>query len=99
MGNKAILPFDPKSFLSQPGFGRSTSKYLKGQVVFAQGDPVNAVFYICKGKIAVTVGDTSPAVTRTEPQRSSTPISRCCLSAGRMKLFTPSVRHFTLDAL
>ena len=27
----------------------------KGQIVFAQGDPADAVFYIQKGKVKVTV--------------------------------------------
>jgi CRP-like cAMP-binding protein len=60
----AISPFDPKSFLSQTGPGRSISKHLKDQVVFAQGDPADAVFYIWKGKIKVAVlsGDGRQAV-------------------------------------
>jgi CRP-like cAMP-binding protein len=55
MGIATISPFDPKSFLSQAGPGRSVSKYLRGQVVFAQGDSSDAVFYIWKGKIKLTV--------------------------------------------
>ena len=30
-------------------------KYRKGQIVFSQGDPADAVFYIQKGKVKVTV--------------------------------------------
>ena len=48
-------PFDPKSFLAKVGEGRTIAKYRKGQVVFAQGDRADAVFYIQKGKVKITV--------------------------------------------
>ena len=49
------LPFDPKVFLSNVNGGRSKSEYPKNQIVFRQGDPADAVFYILKGKVKVTV--------------------------------------------
>jgi CRP-like cAMP-binding protein len=51
----ATKPFDPKSFLAKVGGGRSVAQYRKGQVVFAQGDSADAVFYIQKGRAKVTV--------------------------------------------
>jgi CRP/FNR family transcriptional regulator, cyclic AMP receptor protein len=54
----AIKPrpsFNPKSFLAKVGEGRTISKYRKHQIVFSQGDPADAVFYIQKGKVKVTV--------------------------------------------
>jgi CRP/FNR family transcriptional regulator, cyclic AMP receptor protein len=47
--------FDPKSFLAKVGEGRSIGKYRKDQVLFLQGEPADAVFYIQKGKVKVTV--------------------------------------------
>jgi CRP-like cAMP-binding protein len=47
--------FDPKSFLAKVGEGRTISKYRKDQVVFSQGEAADAVFYIQKGKVKVTV--------------------------------------------
>jgi Cyclic nucleotide-binding domain len=47
--------FDPKSFLAKVGEGRSIGKYRKDQIVFSQGDPADAVFYIQEGKVKVTV--------------------------------------------
>jgi CRP/FNR family cyclic AMP-dependent transcriptional regulator len=55
MATKRRLPFDPKSFLAKVGEGRSISKYRKDQVVFSQGDLADAVLYIQKGKVKVTV--------------------------------------------
>jgi CRP/FNR family cyclic AMP-dependent transcriptional regulator len=52
---KCKASFDPKSFLAMVGDGRSIGKYNKDQVVFSQGDPADAVFYIQKGKVKVTV--------------------------------------------
>jgi CRP/FNR family cyclic AMP-dependent transcriptional regulator len=54
----AIKPrpsFNPKSFLAKIGEGRSIGKYRKDQIVFSQGDPADAVFYIQKGKVKITV--------------------------------------------
>jgi CRP-like cAMP-binding protein len=50
-----VVPFDPETFLSKVGEGRSIAEYRKGQVVFAQGDKADAVFYLRKGKIKLTV--------------------------------------------
>jgi CRP/FNR family transcriptional regulator, cyclic AMP receptor protein len=55
MATKRRLPFDPKSFLAKVGEGRTISKYRKDQVVFSQGELAEAVFYIQKGKVKVTV--------------------------------------------
>ena len=49
------LSFDPKTFLAKVGEGRSIGSYRKDQVVFSQGDPADAVFYIQKGKAQITV--------------------------------------------
>jgi CRP/FNR family cyclic AMP-dependent transcriptional regulator len=47
--------FDPRSLLAKLGDGGTLGKYGNGQVVFSQGDPADAVFYIQKGKVKVTV--------------------------------------------
>ena len=56
MAKKAkTAPFDPKVFLATVNGGRSISKYRMNQKVFSQGTPADAVFYIQKGKVKVTV--------------------------------------------
>ena len=50
MNSNKKLPFDPKVFLSKVNGGRTISTYQKGQIVYAQGDPGEAVFYIQSGK-------------------------------------------------
>jgi CRP/FNR family cyclic AMP-dependent transcriptional regulator len=47
--------FDPKIFLAKVGEGKTISEYRKDQIVFSQGDAGDAVFYIQKGEIKLTV--------------------------------------------
>jgi CRP/FNR family transcriptional regulator, cyclic AMP receptor protein len=55
MATKSRPSFDPKSFLAVVGEGRGIGEYHKDQIVFSQGDPADAVFYIQRGKVKVTV--------------------------------------------
>jgi CRP/FNR family transcriptional regulator, cyclic AMP receptor protein len=47
--------FDPKTFLAQAGLGRTILQYPKNKVIFAQGEPCDAVFYIQDGRAKLTV--------------------------------------------
>ena len=55
MATKSRPSFDPKSFLAVVGEGRSIGEYRKDQIVFSQGDPADAVFYIQSGKVKVSI--------------------------------------------
>jgi CRP/FNR family transcriptional regulator, cyclic AMP receptor protein len=55
MGRKPAAGFDAKAFLTKASTGRSVSAYRKKQVVFAQGDSADAVFYLERGQIKLTV--------------------------------------------
>jgi CRP/FNR family cyclic AMP-dependent transcriptional regulator len=48
-------PFDPKTFLAKVGQGRTIAAYRKNQPIFSQGDPADALFYVQKGKVKLTV--------------------------------------------
>src|SRR4051812_34585173 len=48
-------PFDAKIFLAKVGGGKTRADFLKRQIVFSQGDPADAVYYIHKGKIELRV--------------------------------------------
>ncbi len=52
---KSHVRFDVQSFLDTAGVGRLISKYKQGEAVFLQGDPADAVFYIKKGQVQITV--------------------------------------------
>jgi CRP/FNR family transcriptional regulator, cyclic AMP receptor protein len=47
--------FDPEEFLAKMGEGKAILEYRKGDVVFAQGDAADRVFYIQRGRLKVVV--------------------------------------------
>jgi CRP/FNR family transcriptional regulator, cyclic AMP receptor protein len=47
--------FDPKIFLARVGAGKTRLELRRRQIVFSQGDPADAVFYIEKGRIELRV--------------------------------------------
>jgi CRP/FNR family cyclic AMP-dependent transcriptional regulator len=52
---RAKASFDPKAFLAKVGEGKTISEFRMDQIVFSQGDAGDAVFYIQKGEIKLTV--------------------------------------------
>jgi CRP-like cAMP-binding protein len=51
----AMPRFDPVRFFETTAKGRSISTHKKNDIIFSQGDAADAVFYIKKGKIKLTV--------------------------------------------
>jgi len=47
--------FHPETFLAKAGLGRAINEVPKKKVIFSQGEPGDAVFYIQKGKVKLTV--------------------------------------------
>jgi CRP-like cAMP-binding protein len=47
--------FDPAVFLETAAKGRVMAAYLNKQIIFAQGDAADSIFYIRKGKVKVSV--------------------------------------------
>jgi CRP/FNR family cyclic AMP-dependent transcriptional regulator len=54
MARGSNVVFDPKAFLASVGEGRTAAKSREGEVVFSQGDPADALFYIQRGRVKVT---------------------------------------------
>jgi len=56
VASKKLIKFDTKTFLSTiDGGGRKIAAFPKKQTIFVQGDSSDAVFYIQKGKVRLTV--------------------------------------------
>jgi CRP/FNR family transcriptional regulator, cyclic AMP receptor protein len=53
--SKKVIQFDPKTFLSTVNGGRKITTFPKKQTIFSQGGSSDAVFYIQKGKVKLTV--------------------------------------------
>ena len=47
--------FNPKEFLAKVGEGKTILEFRKDDIVFAQGDVANTVFYIQKGRVKIVV--------------------------------------------
>ena len=52
---KKLGKFDPKTFLSTIDGGRKVATFAEKKMIFAQGDSSDAVFYIQKGKVKLSV--------------------------------------------
>ena len=48
-------PFNPQTFLAQVGDSRTILQCQKHQILFAQGDTANAVFYVQAGRVKLSV--------------------------------------------
>ena len=55
MTPKKSKAFDIKAFLNKANGGRTIATYATNTRIFDQGDPADAIFYIQKGKIKLTV--------------------------------------------
>src|ERR1035437_5576499 len=47
--------FDPEAFLARAGLGRKILSLNKNETAYAQGDAADAIFYVQKGQLRVTV--------------------------------------------
>lgn len=47
--------FDPHTFLANIERAQNPSSYLAGEIIFSQGDPADAVFYLQHGKVKLSV--------------------------------------------
>ncbi|MGB9458951.1 MAG: Crp/Fnr family transcriptional regulator [Bryobacteraceae bacterium] len=50
-----VLPFDPRVLLTHIGNRGTNIDHTSGQVIFSQGDPADAVFYLQKGRVKLSV--------------------------------------------
>ena len=49
------VAFDPSVFLAHAGAGRKNLKFAAGDVIYAQGDQADAIYFIQRGKVKITV--------------------------------------------
>ncbi|MGH9430840.1 MAG: Crp/Fnr family transcriptional regulator [Terriglobia bacterium] len=55
MATRQTTHFDPETLLAKIGAGKTIREYRDKQTVFSQGHKADAVFYIQKGKVRLTV--------------------------------------------
>ena len=81
--------FDPKTFLANPGLGKKLIKLKKNEAAFVQGDASDAIFYVQKGKLRVTVTSaTGKEATITLVGEGEFLGEDCMISAHPLRLST-----------
>ncbi len=55
MAQKRHSPFNVSAYLAKVQGRGTTKEYRKNQIVFSQGSPADAVFYVLKGRVKLTV--------------------------------------------
>jgi CRP-like cAMP-binding protein len=55
MTPKTKTQFSAKNFLAKAGAGRTPGHYATGQAIFTQSDAADAIFYIRRGRVKLTV--------------------------------------------
>src|ERR1700691_4137274 len=85
---KKLSKFDTKKFLSTIEGGRKILAFLKRQAIFVQGDSSDAVFYIQKGKVRLTVVSKSGKEATTSIMNQGDFFGEGCLAGQTVRLFS-----------
>ena len=81
--------FDPEAFLAQTGVGRTVLCLKKNEAAFVQGDRADAIFYVQKGRLRVTVSSaTGKEATITLVGAGEFLGEECMVSAHPLRLAT-----------
>ena len=80
--------FDPKIFLSKIGTGGKTGVFARNHVVFSQGDPADAIFYIQKGKVKLTVSSAQGKVALIAVLGAGDFFGEGCLASQSLRMST-----------
>jgi CRP-like cAMP-binding protein len=85
---KKLSKFDTKRFLSTIDGGRKITAFSKKQAIFVQGDSSDAVFYIQKGKVRLTVVSKSGKEATTGIMNQGDFFGEGCLAGQTVRLFS-----------
>jgi CRP/FNR family cyclic AMP-dependent transcriptional regulator len=88
--NNAILAFDSSTFLTKIENGKTSRAYRSNQVVFSQGDPADAVFFIQSGKVKLTVVSTRGKEAVVGVLDHGSFFGEGCLAAQSLRMATAS---------
>jgi len=78
--------FDPKTFLSISNGGRKILAFRKKQAIFVQGESSDAVFYIQKGKVKLTVLSKTGKEATIGILKEGDFLGEACLTGQRLRM-------------
>lgn len=84
-----------RSVLEQPGDGKRVIEYRKGDIIFAQGGPADAVFYAQDGKIALTTTSDRGREAAVAVVRAGGFLGEGCLAGQAVRMTTATA---TIDS-
>jgi CRP/FNR family transcriptional regulator, cyclic AMP receptor protein len=96
MRRSAPVVFDPKVLLNKVGTGKSTRSYRKKQMVFAQGDAGDAVFFLQSGKVQLTVVSTRGKEAVIGVLEAGSFFGEGCLAGQPLRMATASAMQPTM---
>jgi CRP/FNR family cyclic AMP-dependent transcriptional regulator len=82
--------YDHGIFLTKVGSGKTIREYRAKQVVFSQGDPADAVFYVQGGKVKLTVLSTHGKQAVIAILEPGTFFGEGCLTSQSLRMSTAS---------
>src|SRR5512141_660669 len=95
MSDQPLLTFDPQAFLARIEDGKTAREYRAKQVVFAQGDPADAVFYVQRGRVKLTVVSTRGKEAVIGIVEAGSFFGEGCLAAQPLRMSTASAMQRT----
>ena len=90
------IAFDPAAFLAKVGDGKTISTFARNEVVFSQGEPADAVFYIQKGRIKLTVISTQGKEAVVAIMESGQFFGEGCLNGHALRMATTTAMEETV---
>ena len=85
-----VLAFDPAAFISKIGKGKTIREYRNKQVVFSQGDPADAVYFLQRGRVKLTVVSTHGKEAIIGVLESGSFFGEGCLAGQPLRMSTAS---------
>src|SRR5688572_16880617 len=85
-----VLAFDPAAFIAKIGKGKTIREYRNKQVVFSQGDPADAVYFLQHGRVKLTVVSTHGKEAIIGVLESGSFFGEGCLAGQPLRMSTAS---------
>lgn len=88
MASEQIAPFDVEAFLARADGGKTLTEYAKNEVVFSQGEPADAVFFIQEGQVSFRVVSEQGKEAVVALLESGSFFGEGCLAGQRLRMAT-----------
>jgi CRP/FNR family cyclic AMP-dependent transcriptional regulator len=88
MKSKSSSRFSPEAFLQQIGAGRTLLQFKKKQVIFSQGDAADAIYFIQKGRVRLSLVSTSGKEAILALMGAGDFLGEECVAASQPRRFT-----------